>query len=46
VDCRWIHSMQSSKDCRLLEAIHGFQAFVPQWASRIVPAILAYVGDK
>jgi len=46
VDHRWLHSMRTGKGYLPIEAIHSFQAFVPQWASRIVPAILAYVGGK
>jgi len=46
VDYRWLYSLQNSKDCWLPEAMRSFQAIVPQWASRIVPTILAYVGGK
>ncbi|GAG56295.1 unnamed protein product [marine sediment metagenome] len=46
MDYRWLHSLQSSKDCWLLEATFGFQTFVPQRTSKIVLAILAYVGGK
>ncbi|MGB7117396.1 MAG: hypothetical protein WBD56_14730 [Anaerolineales bacterium] len=46
MDYRWLRSLQSSKDCWLLESTHGFKTFAPKRTSRIVSAILAYVGGK
>jgi hypothetical protein len=46
MDYRWLHSLQSSKDCWFPEAIHGFQAFVPQRTSMIVPATLALLEQS